>query len=278
MTDSGLAVAGLWVCLFGPSVVVAGHAGLLVDRIEATRLLAGVSLFGAVVAAVLGFTTGTAAVLALTALLGLVFAILQPAEFALVPPLAGQTESRRRTATSRRPATWASASVPARGAALLGRWAGAGDAGRCGDLRGGRRRGAGTACAARSARPRGGRAHATRPRRGRLPVPRPGAIAGDDGGLQLAAVHVRRVGRRAVLRQGRARAGRRRLRADAVDLDGGDGAGRVAAVAAGGRGRGGGHWPCRGCRPGHGPGAARRYGPASPSSWPARSWAAWHTA
>jgi Transmembrane secretion effector len=89
MTDSGLAVAGLWVCLFGPSVVVAGHAGLLVDRIETTRLLAGVSLLGAVVATVVGFTTGTVAVLELTALLGLVFAILQPAEFALVPPLAG---------------------------------------------------------------------------------------------------------------------------------------------------------------------------------------------
>lgn len=89
MTDSGLAVAGLWVCLFGPSVVVAGHAGLLVDRIETTRLLAGVSLLGAVVAALVGFTSGTVAVLTLTALLGLVFAILQPAEFALVPPLAG---------------------------------------------------------------------------------------------------------------------------------------------------------------------------------------------
>jgi Major Facilitator Superfamily len=90
VTDSAFAVAALWVCLFGPSVAVAGHAGLLVDRIEATRLLAAVSLLGALVAAVLGFTTGTAAVLALTALLGLVFAILQPAEFALVPPLAGK--------------------------------------------------------------------------------------------------------------------------------------------------------------------------------------------
>ncbi len=88
-TDSGVAVAGLWVCLFGPSVAVAGHAGLLVDRIEATRLLTGVSLLGTLVAAVLGFTTGTAATLALTALLGLVFAVLQPAEFALVPQLAG---------------------------------------------------------------------------------------------------------------------------------------------------------------------------------------------
>ena len=46
-------------------------------------------LTGVLVAAVLGFTDGTAGVLALTALLGVVFAVLQPAEFALVPPLAG---------------------------------------------------------------------------------------------------------------------------------------------------------------------------------------------
>jgi len=89
MTESGFAVAALWICLFGPSVAVAGHAGLLVDRVEATRLLATVSLLGAVVAAVLGFTPATAPLLALTALLGLVFAVSQPAEFALVPLLAG---------------------------------------------------------------------------------------------------------------------------------------------------------------------------------------------
>jgi Na+/melibiose symporter-like transporter len=89
-TDSGFAVAALWICLFGPSVAVAGHAGLLVDRVEATRLLAAISALGAAVAAALAFTTGLAPVLALTALLGLVFAISQPAEFALVPPLAGE--------------------------------------------------------------------------------------------------------------------------------------------------------------------------------------------
>ncbi len=89
-TDSGFAVAGLWICLFGPSVLVAGHAGLLVDRIEATRLLAAISVLGTLVAAALGFASATAPVLALTALLGVVFAVSQPAEFALVPPLAGQ--------------------------------------------------------------------------------------------------------------------------------------------------------------------------------------------
>ncbi len=91
MADSGFAVAALWVCLFGPSVLVAGHAGLLVDRLEATRLLAAVSAVGAAVAAVLAFSDALAPVLILTAALGVVFAISQPAEFSLIPPLAGQS-------------------------------------------------------------------------------------------------------------------------------------------------------------------------------------------
>jgi len=90
ITDSGLAVAALWVCLFGPSVLVAGHVGLLVDRLEATRLLAAVSAVGTVAAAALAFTDAVAPVLVLTAALGTVFATLQPAEFSLVPPLAGE--------------------------------------------------------------------------------------------------------------------------------------------------------------------------------------------
>ena len=42
------------------------------------------------VAAALGFTTTTTTLLALTALVGLALAVSQPAEFALVPPLAGR--------------------------------------------------------------------------------------------------------------------------------------------------------------------------------------------
>ena len=110
-------------------MAVAGHAGLLVDRVEATRLLAAVSVLGAVVAAVLGFTTATAAVLALTAALGLVFAILQPAEFALVPPLAGERiqEANGHVETARY-IGFGLGPVLGR-PAVLGRWARAGDAG-----------------------------------------------------------------------------------------------------------------------------------------------------
>lgn len=90
LTDSGFAVAALWVCLFGPSVLVAGHVGLLVDRLESTRLLAAASAVGTAAAIAVAFADAVTPVLALTALLGVVFATSQPAEFSLVPLLAGE--------------------------------------------------------------------------------------------------------------------------------------------------------------------------------------------
>ena len=96
MTGAGLEVAALWICLFGPSVALAAHAGLLVDRMETTRLLALVSAAGAVLAAATGLLGGTslAALLGLTVLLGAIFAVSQPAEFALVPLLAGRDRAQ----------------------------------------------------------------------------------------------------------------------------------------------------------------------------------------
>jgi Na+/melibiose symporter-like transporter len=88
MTGSGLAVSGLLICLWSPIVILAAHAGLLVDRVETTRLLALVSLGQAVVAAALAFAGSAAAILPLTALLGTGFAVAQAAEFALVPAVA----------------------------------------------------------------------------------------------------------------------------------------------------------------------------------------------
>jgi Na+/melibiose symporter-like transporter len=89
-TDSGFAVAALWFCLFGPSALLAGHAGLLVDRVETTRLLAATSALGAAASVALVFADGVELVLALTVVLGVVFAIAQPAEFSLVPLLSGE--------------------------------------------------------------------------------------------------------------------------------------------------------------------------------------------
>ncbi len=89
-TGSGIAVAGLFIALWAPSVVLGGAAGLLADRVESRRLLRDVSLLQAAVAVVLAFAFGDlAATLALTALLGTGVAVAQPAEFALAPAVAG---------------------------------------------------------------------------------------------------------------------------------------------------------------------------------------------
>ena len=91
MTDSGLAIAAVFIALWGPVVVLAPVAGLLVDRREARGILIAASLAQAVAAAALVFVLDSvAAILALSALLGAGFAIAPPAEFALVPVIAGE--------------------------------------------------------------------------------------------------------------------------------------------------------------------------------------------
>ena len=89
-TGSGIVVALLFVAVWSPAIVLAGPAGLLADRYDTRRVLLFVSLAQALVALVLAFVSGTAALLGLAALLGVGFAIAQPAEFALVPRVAGQ--------------------------------------------------------------------------------------------------------------------------------------------------------------------------------------------
>ena len=90
MTDSGIAVAALFIALWAPVVVLAPVAGLLVDRLEARGLLLVVSLLQAAVAGTMAFALDSeAAILALAALLGTGFAVAQPAEFSLVPVIGG---------------------------------------------------------------------------------------------------------------------------------------------------------------------------------------------
>jgi MFS family permease len=91
MTDSGVAVAALFVALWAPVVVLAPVAGLVVDRVEARGVLILTSLFQVAVAAGLAFALDSvAAILILSALLGVGFAFAQPAEFALVPEIGGR--------------------------------------------------------------------------------------------------------------------------------------------------------------------------------------------
>jgi MFS family permease len=86
MTNSGFAVAALFVALWSPVVLLAPVAGLLVDRLEARAVLLVASLLQVVIAAAMALALDSvAAILVLAALLGVGFAIAQPAEFALVP-------------------------------------------------------------------------------------------------------------------------------------------------------------------------------------------------
>lgn len=84
-TGSGLALSGLFVALWLPLVLFAGHAGLLVDRLDARLVLVVSSLVQALVAAGLAFADGLVPILVLTAVLGTANAVSQPAEFALIP-------------------------------------------------------------------------------------------------------------------------------------------------------------------------------------------------
>jgi MFS family permease len=89
-TGSGLVVAGFFVAMFGPIVALGGVAGILADRFENTRLLALVSGGQAVIAAALAFAGPPALVLPLVAVLGSGAAIAAPAEFSLIPAVAGE--------------------------------------------------------------------------------------------------------------------------------------------------------------------------------------------
>lgn len=89
--ESGIVVAGLFIALWTPVVVLAPVAGLLVDRLEARGVLLVASLAQAAIAASLAFALDSvAAILVLATLLGIGFAFAQPAEFALVPVIAGE--------------------------------------------------------------------------------------------------------------------------------------------------------------------------------------------
>jgi MFS family permease len=89
-TGSGIVVALLFIAIWSPAILLAGPAGYLADRFDTRRVLLLVSLAQAAVALGLAFVSGTTALLILAALLGTGFAIAQPAEFALVPRVAGE--------------------------------------------------------------------------------------------------------------------------------------------------------------------------------------------
>ncbi|MFL5954196.1 MAG: MFS transporter [Gaiellaceae bacterium] len=92
---SGAGVAVLLICLWSPLAALAGHVGVLVDRLETRAVAIWSALFQAIVAGVLAFADTLPAILALAILLGVGVAISQAAEFALVPMLAGSRDIAR---------------------------------------------------------------------------------------------------------------------------------------------------------------------------------------
>jgi MFS family permease len=82
-------VALLLICLWSPSVLLAGHAGVVVDRLETRTVAVVAGLFQAVVATMLAFASSLGVILALAFVLGIGVAIASAAEFALVPLLVG---------------------------------------------------------------------------------------------------------------------------------------------------------------------------------------------
>ena len=82
-------VAFLFICLWAPLAALAGHVGILVDRLETRSLAIWAGVFQAGIAAVLAFAGTLTEIFALTILLGVGVAISSAAEFALVPLLAG---------------------------------------------------------------------------------------------------------------------------------------------------------------------------------------------
>jgi MFS family permease len=89
LTGSGVAVSALFAATLAPAVAVAPLAGLVADRLESVRVIVAASLVQAGVAAALAFSSDLTVILALTSLLALGSAFGQPAEFRLVPAVAG---------------------------------------------------------------------------------------------------------------------------------------------------------------------------------------------
>jgi MFS family permease len=90
LTGSGLAVSALFATTLVPMVALAPLAGLVTDRFESVRVLVTASLAQAVVAAALAFSSDLGAIIALSSLLTAGNAFGQPAEFTLVPAVAGE--------------------------------------------------------------------------------------------------------------------------------------------------------------------------------------------
>jgi len=87
---TGVAVAALFVAMWSPAALLAGPAGLLADTWSPRTLLILSSLAAAALCAGLAAASGLALVLVLVTLMGCLNAVAMPAEFTLLPLVAGE--------------------------------------------------------------------------------------------------------------------------------------------------------------------------------------------
>jgi len=88
-TGSGVAVSALFATTLVPTIALAPLAGLVADRCESVRVLVAASLVQALAAGALAFSSDVGVILALATVLAAGGAFGQPAEFTLVPAVAG---------------------------------------------------------------------------------------------------------------------------------------------------------------------------------------------
>ena len=93
-SGSGVAVAAVFLALWGPIFLFAAPAGFVVDRYDARLVLFAAAAAQAAVAVVLAFVSAVPAIIVLTALLGTGAAFAQPAEFSLIPGVGGADIAR----------------------------------------------------------------------------------------------------------------------------------------------------------------------------------------
>jgi MFS family permease len=122
LTGSGLAVSALLATTLVPMVALAPLAGLVADRFESVLVLVAASLAQALAAVALAFSSDMAVILALSSLLTAGNAFSQPAEFALVPAVAGSRPVTKATGVleAARYAGFAAGPALAAGLATLG--------------------------------------------------------------------------------------------------------------------------------------------------------------
>jgi MFS family permease len=120
--SGGFAVAALLIAAAAPPTLLAPLAGRLADRVDSRRLLVAVSLTETAICTVLAFTTQTALLVGLVALLGCGLAITGPTLNALIPEMVSRERLPKATAIGQTASSIGMLIAPALGGLLVGQF------------------------------------------------------------------------------------------------------------------------------------------------------------